>query len=302
MSKDELEFVDWLVQRSRSHEAVELGIGDDMAVVRIGGGRLLVSCDLLLDGVHFDSKKHALRGIGRKALACSLSDCAAMAANPVAAVVSVALPGNMPLSEAKAVFEGLFAFAEEFQIAIVGGDTTRWPQPLAIDVAIVAEPYPKLAPVTRSGARAGDRLFVTGPLGGSILGHHLEFIPRISEARCLAEQLQDRLHAMMDISDGLSLDLWRMCQASGVGAELDEAMLSAVISDAARELAEEDGRTALEHALTDGEDFELLLAVADEAPVTEVPIFPVGQMRPRDFTIRRPDGRVDALEPRGFVH
>jgi thiamine-monophosphate kinase len=208
----------------------------------------------------------------------------------------------MRLGDAKAMYEGLLTLARQFDVALVGGDTTRWENPLAIDVSIMANPYPNVQPVTRSGARVGDRLFVTGPLGGSILGHHLDFAPRVHEARRLAEQLRGNLHAMMDISDGLSLDLWRMCQASNVGAVLHEELLSAVISDDAHRLSQSDARPAMEHALTDGEDFELLLSVEDSAPKTDVPLFPIGEVTSAGFSLRRLDGVISPLEPRGFVH
>lgn len=273
-----------------------------MAVVRLGEQRLLSSSDLLLDTVHFDSEKHPLAKIGRKALACNLSDCAAMAVRPVAATVSVALPRTMPLSNAKEIYEGLLSLADMYGVAIVGGDTARWDHPLAIDVAIVAAPFPGIEPVTRSGARAGDRLFVTGPLGGSLLGRHLDFVPRVNEARRLRAALGTALHAMMDISDGLSLDLRRLTQASQVGAVLEETLLAAVISDDARRLSDQDKRSPLDHALSDGEDFELLIAMEEGAQPPGVRLFPVGQVTPQGFSIRRLDGSLEPLEPRGYIH
>ncbi len=321
MAGDELEFVEWLRDRCGQHAAVKLGVGDDMAVVGLPTGRVLISCDMLLDGVHFDMRKHTPRQIGRKAIACGLSDCAAMAVRPVAATVSVSLPVDLALSAAKELYCGVLALADEYDVAIAGGDTTRWGSPLAIDVAIVATPYAGIEPVTRSGARPGDTLFVTGRLGGSLLGRHMIFTPRVREARALAEQLGDRLHAMLDISDGLALDLWRMCRASNVGATLSEPLLESVISDDARQAEADDDKTALDHALSDGEDFELLLAVTRERakptlasggasesdadsrawhPV--VPLYPVGQVTDGVLTIRRADGRVEPLEPRGYVH
>lgn len=302
MASDELEFVDWLKRRCPPHRAGELGIGDDMGIVRCGSDRLLVSSDMLLDGVHFDSSRHAYPLIGRKALACSLSDCAAMAVRPVAATVSVALPRSLSSANTKALYEGLIALAEQFDLFVAGGDTTRWEHPLAIDVAILAAPYSNAEPVTRSRARAGDRLFVTGPLGGSILGHHLSFTPRIHEARQVAEQLGDKVHAMIDISDGLSLDLWRVCQASGVGAELEETLLAEVVSEDARRLSGSDGRPALDHALSDGEDFELLLAVDEAAVTEEEPLFPIGRVVEQGFAIRSPSGSLSPLRPTGYVH
>ena len=181
------------------------------------------------------------------------------------------------------LFEGMRAIASEFDVPIVGGDTTRWNHPLAIDVAITAVRYEKIKPITRSGARPGDTLWVTGKLGGSLLGHHLSFTPRIHEAYTLANTLGSRLHAMIDLSDGLSLDLWRVCQSSGVGAKLNENLLQAVFSDEAHQLSQQDGKSPLDHALSDGEDFELLLAVDGDVEDSmmqsiEVNLFPVGQV------------------------
>jgi thiamine-monophosphate kinase len=281
---------------------LRLGIGDDMALLTGRAGHFLLSSDMLLDGVHFDTRTHPLPRIGRKAVACCLSDCAAMAVRPLAVTVSVALPHDWPMSKAQALYEGVFDIAAEFGVAIAGGDTTRWPHPLAVDLAVVAEPHPRVEPITRAGARVGDCLYVTGPLGGSLLGRHLDFIPRVREARQLAESLGDRLHAMIDISDGLSLDLWRICQASGVGAVLEEPLLEAVVSDAATAMSKRDGRTPLGHVLSDGEDFELLFAAADDAPSMPVPTWPIGSVVESGLSLQRADGVVVGLEPKGYVH
>lgn len=302
MAGDELQFVEWLRSRQPSHPSVILGIGDDMAMLRTTGDRILVSSDMLLDGVHFDTSRHSLFAIGRKAIACSLSDCAAMAVRPLAATVSVALPESLPLTRAEELKAGMFSMADEFELAIAGGDTNRWSHPLTIDVAVTATPYPGIEPVRRCGARPSDELYVTGPLGGSLLGHHLAFQPRVCEAKVLGERLGRRLHAMIDVSDGLALDLWRLCIESKVGAELDERQLRGVISEDAKQAAASSGRTPLDHALADGEDFELLMAVNGEMTGTEFPIFRIGRITASGLTIARDDGKVESLEPRGYVH
>jgi thiamine-monophosphate kinase len=289
---------------------VLLGIGDDMAMVAAGGGgTVLIGSDMLMDGVHFDTAVHALDQIGRKAIACSLSDCAAMAVEPVAATVSVAWPEGGTLDDPKKLFEGMWSMAREFNCAIVGGDTTSWKHPLAIDVAMIATEYPDQHPVQRSGALVGDTLYVTGPLGGSRLGRHMSFTPRVAEARSLAATMGQHLHAMMDISDGLSLDLHRLCEASGVGAELIEDLLEAVISDDARASAAESesaGTSPLDHTLNDGEDFELLLAVGCEAPeppaIKDVYLHPIGRVVAEGVSIRRRSGEVQPVEPGGYEH
>jgi len=302
MDQFEIKFVDWLSGRSRAGSAVELGIGDDMAILRTPTGRILVASDMLLDGVHFDTAHHDLSLIGRKAVACNLSDCAAMAVRPLSATVSVAWPRNRPLEDAKRLYEGIETIAAEYDLAIAGGDTTSWEHPLAIDVAISAVPYEGIEPVLRSGAQVGDRLYVTGPLGGSLAGKHLTFGPRVREAYAVAGSLGSRLHAMIDVSDGLALDLHRLCAASGVGATLEEEMLERVISPAAREASPTSGRSALQHALADGEDFELLLAIEGEAEVEGVDLLPVGRITDGPLTLRQADGDTMPLEPTGYVH
>ncbi len=302
MAGDELKLVEWLRQRQVSDPRVVMGIGDDMAVLQSKGDRILISSDLLLDGVHFDSARHTLRQIGRKAVARTLSDCAAMAVDPKGITLSVALPTWFEMTAAQELFDGVFVGAAEFEVPLVGGDTARWSHPLAMDVTVVAEPFDGIEPKKRSGARVGDRLFVTGPLGGSLLGRHLHFTPRIAEARMMAERLGSDLHALMDISDGLSLDLWRVCEASRVGALVDEKELLNVVSEDAVRMADRDGRTPLDHVLCDGEDYELLLAVAPQADTTGLPLHHVGEVVERGLLMRRIEGKVETLTVRGFVH
>ncbi|MCO6437197.1 MAG: thiamine-phosphate kinase [Phycisphaerae bacterium] len=302
MPGDELDIIQWLSGKQKRCDRVLAGIGDDMAVLRVDSDRILLTCDMLLDGVHFDAGHHDPAAIGRKALACSLSDCAAMAVRPVAALASVALPVNFAADDVHRLLLGLQDLAEEYDVVLVGGDTTRWSKPLVIDVTVVAEPFTGIDPVMRSGAKVGDRLYVTGPLGGSLMSRHLTFTPRVREAKIIAETLGSGLHAMMDISDGLSLDLWRMTQSSGVGAELSETLLEPVIHEDARRLAEKDRRAPLDHALSDGEDFELLLAVEGRAEVGGIGLHPVGIVTPSGLTLVGSEGTAIALEPRGFVH
>jgi thiamine-monophosphate kinase len=304
MSDGERELVRWLMRRSPHRPEVLVGIGDDMAALDLGGGPVLVTCDMLLDGVHFDTAAQALGAIGRKAANCSLSDCAAMAVRPVGAVVSVALPRGFGLAKTQELLEALSKACAAFDCPLIGGDTTSWPQPLAIDVTMLATPYPGIAPVRRNGARPGDRIFTTGPLGGSLLGKHLDFTPRIAEARRLAETLGGRLHAMLDVTDGLALDLDRMCEASGVGAILDESMVLAAASEAAHAAAGQSGRSVLEHVFADGEDFELLFATAaDNHELQTLGSFPLGEIvAGSGMKLRRPDGGLDPLEPRGYQH
>ena len=304
-AKGELALIEAFRHRARRTDAVLLGIGDDMAAVNFGGQQVLITADMLLDGVHFDRTRHTVRQIGRKAVACSLSDCAAMAAIPVAATVSFALDQRMSQEEATDLFEAMAEMGERYGCPIVGGDVTSWSHPLAIDVAMLARPDPRGGPVRRDGARVGDRVCVTGRLGGSLLGHHLDFTPRLAEAGGLLEMFGERLHAMIDVSDGLALDLHRLCQASGVGAVLEEAALEAVISDAARQAAEDDGRSPLDHALHDGEDFELLFCVAlgdVERPAPADWFAVIGRTAEGGLTLGRADGTEIPLPPVGYEH
>ena len=302
---DELQLVSWLQQRaakSDARPAVALGIGDDMAAIAARAELILVSSDMLLDGVHFDLARHDPSLVGRKAIACSLSDCAAMAVRPIALTVSIALPKSLDRETVEQIFEGMFTLADEFDVPLAGGDTTRWDHPLALDVAVTAVPHDGIDPVTRSGAKPGDTLFVTGKLGGSLAKRHLTFTPRVKEAEAIARRLGGRLHAMIDISDGLSLDLWRVCEASGVGAVLDERLLQAVMSHDAQVASEQDGSPALDHVLSDGEDFELLLAVNGPVDASDIPLFEIGRVTDGGLAIRKGDGSTAPLTPRGFVH
>jgi len=310
MSGNELELVEWLRTQQSYDPRIALGIGDDMAVLASQEGFLLIASDMILEGVHFDTARDGLAAIGRKALACNLSDCAAMAVQPLAATVSLALPRTMSLDQVKELYRGMFALAREFDVAVVGGDTTRWDHPLVIDVAITATAYAGIDPVTRSRARPGDKLYVTGKLGGSLKsGRHLTFIPRVQEAQRIAEELGIGLHAMMDISDGLALDLWRMWQASKVGALLDEGLLRHVahpdvVSNSAEQNMNHDrtNQITLDRILSDGEDFELLLAVDPQADVSRLNLFPVGEITESGYVLRRDDATVVTLQPRGYVH
>ena len=195
--------------------------------------------------------------IGRKAMAVNLSDIAAMAGRPLAALVGVALPKSRGFDFARDLHEGLQSLADEFHVAIIGGDTNTWDGPLVISVTLIGEATER-GPVRRSGAKPGDWLFVTGPLGGSILGHHLAFTPRIREALEL-HRLVD-LHAMIDLSDGLAADLYHLLDESHVGATLLNDAIP--ISDDARRMNDE--RSPIDHALSDGEDFELLFTVSPD--------------------------------------
>src|SRR4051794_16028447 len=193
----EFDFISWLRTQQRSSVLVSLPAGDDLAILRWpADDLLLVGVDQVLDGVHFDSGRHDPRAIGRKAMNRNLSDCAAMACLPAAAVVSVALPRGVEMEFAQELYLGLKEAADAFDCEIVGGDTSAWDGKLAMSVSIIGKSA-SITPITRSGARAGDGIYVTGALGGSILGRHLSFTPRIALARELAKS--GMVTAMIDI-------------------------------------------------------------------------------------------------------
>ena len=301
----ESEFIGWLRQRLPRSPGVRVGAGDDAAVLRMAAGLdCVVTSDLLTDEVDFRIEQCDPRRVGRKALAVNLSDLASMAARPLAAIVSLALPRDSAYELATALYEGMLPLANEFKCPIAGGDTNCWPGRLVVSVtAIGTAPH---GAWLRSGALPGDQILVTGSFGGSLLGRHFDFRPRVFEALQLAAQYE--IHACVDVSDGLSLDLSRLATESGRGAEviLDQVP----ISDAARRMAEQDGRTPLDHALSDGEDFELILAappqeaqrLLQQQPL-DVPIRAIGRFVASPGLWRTTaDGGRQPLQPAGFQH
>jgi thiamine-monophosphate kinase len=308
-ARGEFAYIDWIrSQLPKADPRVTIGPGDDMAEVLVpadasGAGRVLIGTDTILDGVHFRLPQDALADVGWKALAVNLSDAAAMAAQPLAAVGTVALPRTFSAEQAQELFSGMRRCADEFRCAWVGGDVTAWDQPLAVTVTVLAHAE---RPVRRSGARPGQLVCVTGELGGSLLGRHLTFRPRVAEALALARAV--RLGAMIDLSDGLSSDIGHICRESGVGVVIEAGGLP--LSDAARALARQDGRPAVEHALCDGEDFELLFTVqagdADRLPTLDLGarVSVIGRIveAAEGRTLVGEDGRRVPLEPKGYEH
>lgn len=300
LSGGELEFVNWVCDQLAAKPRALFGPGDDCAVVAgRDGQQLLVTTDMLLDGSCFRLEEAGPRRVGRKAMAVNLSDIAAMAGRPLAAVIGFAFPRGTTDTVARDLFTGAKEMGDAFDTAIIGGDTNAWDGPLAISITLIGEATGR-GPVLRRGARAGDRLYVTGPLGGSIRGKHLDFTPRIAEARELHERFD--VNAMIDISDGFALDLHRLCAASRCGAEVRADWVP--VSDAAQAMG--DDLSPLQHALSDGEDFELLLAMTpgDDSRLTSAlsfPIYPVGEITATDLTIRTANG-VEPLVPTGYRH
>ena len=299
----EFAYIQWLRQRTPAHSRVLIGPGDDAAALQLAPNLpCLITTDMLLEGSCFVLAAAGPRRVGRKAMAVNLSDIAAMAGRPIAAVVSVGLPHQGGRALAEELFVGLREVADAFDTAIAGGDTNSWDGPLVVSVALMGEPT-GVRPVRRSGARTGDWLLVTGPLGGSLLGKHLDFTPRVREAQQLHATVD--LHAMIDISDGLAADVQHICEESGCGAVLRAEAIP--ITDAARSM--NDGKSPLVHALGDGEDFELVIAVApDDArlllatqPVEGIKLYHIGECVEQGLWLEE-GGRRQPLEPLGYVH
>jgi thiamine-monophosphate kinase len=251
---NELDLIDWLRPRLPMRADVELGAGDDCALVRPDGGPLAVTVDQLLEGVHFRPEDDPA-AVGWKTLAVSLSDLAAMGCAPRWAVTALGMRRGAAEDWPRRFAEGLGMCAREYGVALVGGDYTVGDGPISVSLTAIGSPF-NGGPARRDGARAGDVLAVTGALGGSIRGRHLRFAPRLAESRSLCAH--GGVRAMMDLSDGLAADLPRFCRASGVGARVHAATLP--VHPDVPQAGQAD--PAYLHAMQDGEDFELLVALA----------------------------------------
>jgi thiamine-monophosphate kinase len=242
----EFGLIDALKKFAPVSKTVIRGIGDDAAVLPYSESHYqLLTTDMLCEGTHF-TRRMPPHSIGSKAMASSISDIAAMGGWPAYAVISIGLPPDLPVSFIKEVYQGMQSVAGAFRVSMVGGDTVKSRQ-IILNVALSGLVEKKYL-VTRDGAKAGDWIFVTGPLGGSFKsGRHLDFFPRLAQARFLVENFKP--HAMMDISDGLSGDLNHILEASRVGARLDTGAIPRPKG------------VSLSQALNDGEDFELLFTL-----------------------------------------
>ncbi len=284
-------------------DSVVVGIGDDCAVLR--GNKpdkhLLYTCDPVVEGIHY-RRADSPRRIGWKAMARNLSDIAAMGGEPRWAIVSIGLRPETEVGWVKQVYAGLESAARGFGCQIVGGDTTHVRHEQFVVVALVGE-VEKSRIALRSGAKIGDSILVTGTLGGSLRGKHLTFTPRVREARWLVVNFP--IHAMIDVSDGLSSDLQRLAEASPRGVSFEVHAGEIPISKAAR--------GSLEGALNDGEDFELLFTI-DPRHVTalrrkwarrfDTELTEIGRVvksRDRVALVRRDGSRV-SLTAGGYDH
>jgi thiamine-monophosphate kinase len=308
--------------RTATNPAIQAGIGDDCAVLRLLPGRgkrekdTLVTTDFTLEGIHFRRDWHSAESVGHRCLARGLSDIAAMGGEPVAAFLSLALPRDLPQSWVGRFARSLISLAERYGVTLAGGDTAESPDGVLADIVVVGS-VPKGDAVLRSGARPGDRIYVSGELGGSAAavwqmrkkpkrklnpreyGRHFFPEPRIELGRVLREK--GLASAMIDTSDGLSTDLAHICEESGVGAELEaEAIPRASVGKPAREVD-------LQLALHGGEDYELLFTAHPgkriPARIAGIPITQIGHItRLRKIFLRNRGGVGYELEPLGWEH
>lgn len=282
---------------------VIMGAGDDCAVVESGKRGLLqlLKTDCLVENIHF-TKKIRPELVGWKAMARPLSDFAAMAGVPQFALVTLIVPGRKEVAWVKRLYRGIEKVASAFEVAVVGGETSNIKGPAVISVSVTGF-VEKTRWVGRSGGKPGDELFVTGRLGGSLRGHHLKFVPRIAEARWLTKHF--RVGAMIDLSDGLGTDLPRLACASGVGFEVDQAALPL------------NRGCTIRQAISDGEDYELLFAVASKdsqslltcwpGQFPKIPLARIGRLnrKPARNASRSDAGRskIEARKlPGGYIH
>jgi thiamine-monophosphate kinase len=298
-----------LIRRFRrsapTHPYVLVGPGQDCAILKWPAGReLAFKIDQIVEGTHFVLKGPEAatpRQVGWKAMAKACSDIAAAGCWPIAATVAVNLPRGYGDSLALELNAGLAACCKRYGFALAGGDISASKHGLSIVVSLLGEgPTGKREHAwTRSGAKPGDVLFVTGTLGGSRGGKHLNFMPRLEEAREIRRIIPSGVHACIDITDGLSRDLFHLCEESRRGAAIVEA---AIPITAGRKLT---------HALRDGEDFELLLAVAPDMArklrrqwKLKTRLTPIGRVLSRRFGCRilRSNGSVEAMPNVGYEH
>ncbi len=306
----EFELIHRLTRALPGNQSVVAGSGDDCAVLDLGipDRLVLFKTDAVVEGVHFTNQTPPSK-VGHKALARCLSDIAAMAGTPVAALITLGLPPQFDVQKLEKLYEGMTKLASGHDVAIVGGETTTNPERLLISIALLGT-VSRAKVILRSGAKPGDAIFVSGELGGSLAGRHLEFEPRLREARWLAENFA--IHSMIDLSDGLAGDLRHILKGSHVGAELLSSAIP--ISREARvgAKAESSAKPPLLAALADGEDFELLFTIASRDAVQvldgwkkqfpQVRLSCIGKITAGEGISLRDKRGVTPLSAHGYVH
>lgn len=303
----ERELIDYIRRLAASDRPPWLlvGIGDDAAVLELPAGeRIVATTDMVVEGVHYESTVSAAL-VGRKAMARSVSDIAAMAARPLCTLAAVNFGARRDAARSRELCRALWQAAAQFSAPLVGGDVAASDGPECITVTALGTPGPG-GVVTRSGAQAGDAVCVTGCLGGSRRGRHLTFEPRVQEALRLVQTAS--VHAMIDISDGLSTDALHIAEASGVGVVLWAADIP--VSKDVLAAAAQTGREPFWHALNDGEDYELLFCVPpadaqrlEGTGLGGVLVSVIGQVVPSpESWLLMPDGSREPLRAQGWEH
>jgi len=303
---DEFSFIKWIRSNQKEDKNIVIGIGDDCASIKIDGNKqCLVTTDMLVEGTHFDLKKNTPGEIGKKSIACSISDIAAMGCSAKYAVVSICFPQETRTKFAKELFLGMKRETDAYNIKIIGGDVVSGKKMLVVNVAMYGE-NKGLTPVTRSGAKVDDAIMVTGALGGSILKKHFAFKPRLKEGQLLNKKFN--INSMIDISDGLVADLNHILEESGVGAVLYEDEVP--VSADAKKLSRKTGFSALHHALHDGEDYELLFTLSEKeskkllaSSSFPVRLSKIGHIkRSNGISMQDSKGKLKKIKPVGYEH
>ncbi|BCM89200.1 thiamine-monophosphate kinase [Abditibacteriota bacterium] len=262
---------------------VRVGIGDDCAVLNPLSAPV-ISCDALVEGVHFRRDWTSAFDLGRKTLAVSVSDLASTGAYPIAAFLSLCAPPDLEMAWLNSFYKGMESLAEEFKFSLAGGDTTRAPQ-LVLSATLIGDLLPEAQgqPVLREGAQIGDLICISGNLGASaaglqlllsgktaitpahqeVLSHHFNPLPRLQLMRALLGANREAIHAALDISDGVSGDASHIAERSLVRLKIDANRLQ--IAPSTREVAQELGLDARVLALSGGEDYQLLMCIAPRA-------------------------------------
>lgn len=292
----EFGLIELIRKNSFKTKDVFCGIGDDTAVIRYNASEyLLFTTDMLAEGVHF-KRNIKPEGIGHKALACSISDIAAMGGVPSYAVISFGAPGRTSLVFVSGVFRGINKLAKQFKVSIVGGDTIKSDK-VIVNVSLLGKVRKKEL-VLRGGAKKGDVIFATGPLGRSLKnGKHVSFIPRIKESQFLVKKFKPS--SMIDISDGLVSDLRHILEDSSVGAILHEESIPKM------------PKANLQNALYDGEDFELLFTLSPQKAkrlsklrATRFKFYEIGRIVDKRNGLQLADkkGKKSGIKKRGYEH
>ncbi len=326
----EFELIKLVTDELANDSRTIVGVGDDCSVYEVAKGRyVLATCDMLIEDVHFSRKTASAFLIGCKAMACSLSDIAAMGGRPLFALISLGLPETTPEEFVQDLYVGIRSMCRDYQVVLVGGDTVLSPDRVVINISMLGE-CPKGKFILRSGAKSGDALLVTGCLGDSAAGlallsgkasepdverrsqlieAHLAPEPRCAQGMFLAENFG--VHSMIDISDGLAGDLAHICESSKLGARIRADKIP--VSETLKQFCKSARIDPLEYALAGGEDYELLFTLSPKETERllqawpeefEVPLAQIGKMDKavRGIRLTSEDGAERSLDVRSYEH